>query len=184
MFVFDPANPVPSLGGASCCSSATAPIGSFDQRPVEIRNDVLLYTAAVLEKDLDVVGPVAVELFAATDAPDTDWTAKLVDVHPDGSAFNVSEGVVRARFRDGFAEPKPLQPYAVHRYDIRLRDTAHRFLAGHCVRLEISSSNFPLFDVNPNTGRSPAETSELRVATQYVFHDRRRPSRLSLQARR
>ncbi|MGA0565511.1 CocE/NonD family hydrolase [Ancylobacter sp. VNQ12] len=184
LFIFDPANPVPSRGGASCCFSGTAPIGSYDQRPVEIRNDVLLYTTDPLAAALDVIGDVTLELYAATDAPDTDWTAKLVDVHPDGRAFNVTEGIVRVRLRSGVEVPEPLPPGTVQRYDIVLRDTAYRFAAGHCLRLEVSSSNFPLFDVNSNSGKPAVAVApaDLRLATQCVFHDVARPSRLRFRA--
>ena len=100
MFVFDPGEPVPSIGGASCCRADVAPIGAFDQRSVESRNDVLVYTSPPLKADCDVVGAVELILHAASDAVDTDWTAKLVDVHPDGAAINICDGILRARYRE------------------------------------------------------------------------------------
>jgi putative CocE/NonD family hydrolase len=182
IFVYDPGEPVCSIGGSSCCRADIAPVGSFDQRDVEIRNDVLVYTSAWLEKDCDVVGPVEVVLFAATDACDTDWTAKLVDLHPDGCAMNICDGILRARYRDSLERPVPVTPGKVHEYRISLVATAMRFAAGHAIRLEISSSNFPAYEVNPNTGRRAIDSDPLdaRVATQVVFHDGGRPSRLRL----
>jgi len=182
IFVYDPGEPVPSIGGASCCRADVAPIGSFDQRTVEIRNDVLVYTSAALEKDVDVIGPAEVILFAATDASDTDWTAKLVDLHLDGRAMNVCDGIIRARYRHSREQPESIQPGAVNEYRISLGATAMRFATGHAIRLEISSSNFPAYDVNPNTGRRPADSDpfDARLATQAVFHDAEHPSRLKL----
>jgi hypothetical protein len=182
VFVYDPRNPVASLGGASCCVADVAPIGSFDQQPVEIRNDVLVYTSAPLVRACDVVGPVELVLYAVTDGPDTDWTGKLVDVHPDGRAMNLCDGVVRARYRDSLEQPTLLEPGVVYEYRIRLSATANRFELGHRVRLEISSSNFPTYDVNGNTGHRGSETVPwtMRLATQMVLHNREHASRLVL----
>ena len=182
IYVFDPAEPVPSVGGSSCCRADVAPIGAFDQRGVEIRNDVLVFTTAPLEADWEVAGPVALTLFAATDGPDTDWTAKLVDVHPDGQAINLCDGIIRARYRDSLVEPKPLEPGRTYEYRIDLGATANCFRQGHAIRLEVSSSNFPAYDVNDNTGAIASERDPLRarIATQAVFHDSTRPSRLRL----
>jgi putative CocE/NonD family hydrolase len=182
IFVYDPAEPVPSIGGSSCCRPDVTPVGAFDQRSNEIRNDVLVYTTDILDRDTHVAGPVAVTLHAATDAPDTDWTAKLVDVHPDGRAINLCDGIVRARFRKGLDAPAPLDDGEVCAYTIDLAATANRFAAGHRIRLEISSSSFPAYDVNDNSGRGGcrAEPFAGRTATQVVFHDRARPSRLKL----
>jgi putative CocE/NonD family hydrolase len=182
IFVYDPANPVPSIGGSSCCRADVAPIGVFDQRSVEIRNDVLVYTSAKLEEDCDVIGPLDLVLFAASDAVDTDWTAKLVDVHPDGSALNVCDGIIRARYRRSLECSTLIEPEKVYQYRISLRAIAMRFAAGLAMRLEISSSSFPAYNVNPNTGGRMATTDPLdaRLATQLVFHDRHRQSRLRL----
>ncbi len=182
IFVYDPGSPASSLGGASCCSADLAPIGSFDQRPVEIRNDVLVYDSATLARDCDVVGSIRLLLHAATDGPDTDWTAKLVDVHPDGRAMNLCDGVIRARYRDLLEEPKLLEPGKTYEYRIDLGATAIRFEAGHRVRLEVSSSSFPAYDVNPNTGGRGCEADpwSMRPAMQIVRHDAAHASRLLL----
>lgn len=186
IFVFDPGNPVPSLGGSSCCTAATAPIGVFDQREVEIRNDVLVYTTGPLAEDVDIVGAVEAIVFAATDAPDTDWTAKLVDVEPGGYASNVADGIIRARYAASLEEPAPIAAGSVGEFHIALGATAKRFAKGHRIRLELSSSNFPAHDINTNTGARSAEADPwtARLATQTIFHDRARPSRLRLSVRR
>ncbi|MBX3598240.1 MAG: CocE/NonD family hydrolase [Rhizobiaceae bacterium] len=182
LYVYDPSEPVPSVGGASCCRADVAPVGAFDQRHVEIRNDVLVYTSPVLDKDVDVVGPVELVIFAATDAPDTDWTAKLVDVHPDGKAINICDGIIRARFRNPAEPPSNIEPGQIYEYRIDLGATANRFLRGHAIRLEVSSSNFPAYDVNDNTGATitSRNPNKVRIATQAVFHDAERCSRLRL----
>lgn len=180
-FVYDPENPVPTVGGNMCCSNALLPSGAFDQREVERRDDVLVYTTPPLEEDLVVVGQVRVELWAASSAPDTDFTAKLVDVHLDGYAHNVSEGIIRARYRHSNEELSWITPGAVHDYAIDLGYTATVFRKGHRIRLEVSSSNFPHFDRNPNTARAFGHDAQFRKATQQVLHDRAHPSQLVLQ---
>ena len=133
-----------------------------------------------LSAPLIVAGPVFVELHAVTDAPDTDWTAKLVDVHPDGKAVSLCDGILRARFRHSLAEAVPLKPGTPGRYRIDLASIAHRFAPGHRVRLEISSSNFPRFDPNPNTGGPTAAETLMRPALQQVLHDAEHPSFLEV----
>ena len=146
-------SPCPPRGGNNCCSPHIVPWGAYDQRDVEMRGDVLCYTSAPLEHDLEVTGPIAVTLFAATDAPDTDWTAKLVDVSPSGYAMNLCDGIVRARYRESLTDPQPVTPGDVQRvHDRRDGRPATSSGAGHRIRLEISSSNFPRFDRNLNTG--------------------------------
>jgi len=118
-------------------------------------------------------------LYAATDAPDTDWTAKVVDVHPDGRAINLTEGNIRARFRKSvYAPPELLEPGKVYAYKIEIQPTSNVFLKGHQIRLEIASSNFPLWDRNPNTGHKQGQDAELRIARQTVFHNLEYPSRI------
>ena len=180
-YVYDPANPVPTVGGNMCCTNDLLPSGAFDQREVEQRDDVLVYTTPPLDEDLTVIGPVRVELWAASSAPDTDFTAKLVDVHPDGYAHNVSEGIIRARYRNSDQRASWLTPGAVHDYTIDLGYTATVFRRGHRIRLEVSSSNFPHFDRNPNTATAFGEGAELERATQRVYHDAMHPSQLVLQ---
>ena len=178
-FTYDPYDPVPTRGGGLCCWRAALSPGAYDQRSVEERTDVLVYTTPPLERDLEVIGPLRVHLWAASSAPDTDFTAKLVDVRPDGYARNLQDGIIRAAYRDGSASSylKPDEPYE---FLIELGATANRFKAGHCLRLEISSGNFPRFARNPNTGEPPGKATDLRPARQSVFHDARHPSRILL----
>lgn len=157
-------------------------MGPADQAGVEDLNGVLVYTSAPLEKDLTVIGPVSVTLFAASSAPDTDFTAKLCVVYPEGRSTNVQEGIIRARYRESSTEPKPITPDEVHEYRIDLGPTAHVFETGHRVRLEVSSGDFPQWDRNLNTGGPLGLESitQARMATQAVLHDADHPSRLTL----
>lgn len=180
-FTYDPRNPVPTRGGAVCCDPKVFPWGPLDQRDVEQREDVLVYSSPPLKQDLEVTGPIRAVLWVSSSAPDTDFTAKLVDVAPDGFARNLTDGILRLRFRDSLEQPSPpLAPDHVYRVEIDAGVTSNVFLAGHRIRLEISSSNFPRFDRNPNTGRPIATETELRAAEQTVYHDRRRPSHVML----
>ena len=178
-FTYDPDSPVPTLGGNTCCS--VVPIGPWDQRKVELRTDVLVYTTPALTAPVEVTGPIKVKLFAATDSKDTDWTAKLVDVHPDGYAQNLQDGIVRARYRQGRTAPAALlEPGQVYEYDIDLWATSNVFLPGHRIRVEISSSNFPRFDRNLNTGEDPFTSTRMRKAAQTVHHSAKYPSHIVL----
>jgi putative CocE/NonD family hydrolase len=184
-FVFDPLDPVPSMGGPTLSQIAGLPgwnAGPYDQREVEMRRDVLCYTSAPLDASLEVIGPIELELSAASSALDTDFTAKLVDVWPNGRAENLTDGIIRARYRDSLEEPGPLVPGEVTAFRIEVGPTANLFLPGHRIRLEVSSSNFPRFDPNTNTGGDTAlEGPDAFVrATNRVFHERARPSRLLL----
>ena len=179
-FVYDPRFPVQTHGGNNCCSPHIVPWGPYDQRPVEMRSDVLCYTSAPLESDLEVTGPIEVLLHAATDGRDTDWTAKLVDVRPTGYAVNLCDGILRARYRDSLSDPSLLEPGRVYAYTIDAGVTGNVFRKGHCIRLEISSSNFPRFDRNPNTGNPIGMDAEMRAAGQTVHHSRACPSHLRL----
>ncbi len=180
VYVSDPRNPVPTKGGGLCCWPAAVPGGAFDQRPVEERSDVLVYTTPVLEHDVEVTGPVSVTLFAATSAVDTDFAAKLVDVHPDGYARNLTDSIIRGRYRETREKATLLTPGEVYEYTIDLWATSNIFKAGHCIRVEIASSNFPRFDRNPQTGEPSGEASTLEPALQHVFHDETRPSHIVL----
>jgi putative CocE/NonD family hydrolase len=179
-FLYDPGKPVPTTGGAICCDNKVYPWGPMDQRPVEKRHDVLVYTTRALQFDMEVTGPIKVVLFASTSAPDTDFTAKLVDVFPSGEARNLTDGILRLRYRDSLEHMKLTTPGQVYRLNIDVGVTSNVFRAGHRIRLEISSSNFPRFDRNPNTGRLVADEREQRTATQTVYHDRDRHSYLLL----
>lgn len=179
-YVYDPRNPVRTVGGQMCCQNALLPSGAFDQRVVEGRGDVLVYTSDPLAQDTAVIGPVQVKLWATSSAPDTDFTAKLVDVYLDGYAQNVSEGIIRARYRESDKDPSWITPGAVYSYTIDLGNTATVFKKGHRIRLEISSSNFPHFDRNPNTGRGFGQDADMQPATQQILHDSDHPSQLVL----
>lgn len=176
---YDPDNPVPSLGGNNCCGTPT-PAGPMDQRPIEQRRDVLVYTSDFLTAPVEVTGPVKVVLHAASDAPDTDFVAKLIDVFPDGRAINVAEGIVRARYRESLSAPKPLEAGKVYQFTIDLVGTSNMFLRGHRIRLDITSSHFPQFDRNPNTGEPFGMGAKVRVANQTVHHSRPHPSYIEL----
>lgn len=178
-FVYDPDDPVPTCGGTTLMSLGMAG-GVFDQTEVEKRSDVLVYTSDELTEPLEVTGPVRVHLVASTSAPDTDFTAKLVDIEPQGYARNVCDGVVRARFRSSLREPSLVAPGEPVEYEIDLWSTSHVFAPGHRLRLEISSSNFPRYDRNPNTGEPFGTANNVVVAQQEVFHDAARPSRIML----
>ena len=175
-FVYDPDDPVPTRGG----NTLILAMGVQDQRPVEARDDVLVYTSAVMTERLEVTGPVTVTLYAASNASDTDFTAKLVDVRPDEYAQNLADGIVRARYRESRTSPAPLIPGEVARFTIDLWATSHVFLPGHRIRLEIASSNFPRFDRNLNTGEDQATGTRRQSARQTVFHDERYPSHVVL----
>jgi hypothetical protein len=176
-FVYDPNNPVPTLGG---CNLVGCPAGPRDQTRAEKRNDVLVFTSDELETELEVTGPVKVILYAASSARDTDWTAKLVDVHPDGRPINLCDGIIRSRYRRSSQEPTLIQPGKIYRYEIDLWVTSNVFLTGHKIRVEISSSNFPRFDRNPNTGAPFGKSAEIIKATQTIYHDIKHPSHILL----
>ena len=178
-FRYDPNDPVPSLGGNNCCGTPT-PAGPRDQRPIERRQDVLIYTSEPLTEEIEVTGPVKVVLHASSDAVDTDFVAKLVDVHPDGTSYNMAEGIVRARYRDSVAAPTPLTPGKVYRFEIDMVGTSVAFLRGHRIRVHVTSSHFPQFDRNPNTGARFGATREVRVAEQTIVHDADHPSHILL----
>jgi putative CocE/NonD family hydrolase len=180
-YVYDPNDPVPTVGGTSCCAALTS-VGPMDQRPVEKRKDVLVFTTEPLKEAVEVTGPVTLTLYASTTSRDTDWTAKLVDVSPDGFARNVQEGILRARYREtrGKQPGTLLEPGKVYEYRIDLWSASNAFLPGHRIRLEVSSSNFPHFDRNLNTGEDPASSARVEVATQTIHHSKQYPSHLLL----
>ncbi|MHB8648065.1 MAG: CocE/NonD family hydrolase [Thermomicrobiales bacterium] len=179
-YVYNPRNPVPTMGGGLCCNAVVSQGGAYDQRSVEAREDVLVYTTPPLEQPVEVTGPVKLILCASSSASDTDWTAKLVDVSPCGYARNLTDGILRARFRASMREGTPIVPGEVIEYEIDLWSTSNTFLPGHTIRLEVSSSNFPRFDRNPNTGELPGRSTEMVSALQTVFHSSEFPSRLVL----
>ena len=175
-FIYDPTNPVPTLGG----STLIIPYGVMDQSSVEVREDLLVYTTPPLDQALEITGPITMTLFAASTAKDTDFTAKLVDLRPDGYAQNLQDGIIRARFRTSTAQPSFITPGKTYRFDIDLWATSHVVKIGHSIRLEISSSNFPRFDRNPNTGAVLGADAEMVEAQQTVQHSNTFPSHITL----
>jgi putative CocE/NonD family hydrolase len=186
-YTYDPEDPAPTLGGNHSVGPYNPGLyemarpGPFDQRPLERRDDVLTYTTPVLDEDVEVTGPVRLRLFASSSARDTDFTAKLCDVYPDGRSMNIAEGVLRARFRERRWEaPRLMKPGTVYEFPIDLQATSNVFRRGHHIRLDIGSSNFPLWDRNLNTGNDPATDTEMRRARQTIHHDAAHPSHLIL----
>lgn len=179
-FAYNPENPVPTLGGCTCCNPEVVSWGAYDQRPVEYRNDVLVFTSEPLEENLEVTGPVSVNLYASTDVRDTDFTAKLVDVYPDGYAVNLCDGIIRGRYRETTERQRLLESGEIYEFSIDLWPTSNVFFTGHRVRVDISSSNFPRFDRNPNTGNRFAKDPETKIANQCIYHDMAHPSHIVL----
>jgi uncharacterized protein len=182
IYVYNPLDPVPSVGGHSCCNAAITPMGPKDQRIIEGRNDVMVYTSNVLTEDLEVTGPVEAIIYASSSANDTDFTVKLVDVHPDGKAINLLEGIQRASYRDSNEDPSPIIPGEIYEYRFHVGNTSNLFKQGHRIRIEISSSNFPAFDVNLNSFRIDKDGTyaDSKLATQKIYHDERHPTQLIL----
>lgn len=182
VWIYDPDDPVASLGGRSCCNEVLSPMGPTDQSGAEYRNDVLVYTSDVLERDLEIAGSVKATLYMSSDAVDTDFSVRLVDVYPCGKAINIVDGHLRARFRKSLSKPELLDPGAIYEYEITLGHTAMVFLAGHKLRLDVTSSNFPAFDRNSNSGKPLTQTqlTDIRPSRQMIFHDSSRPSRVTL----
>ena len=183
-YLYDPRNPVPTVGGASFLPGLfiAANAGPRDQREVEQRADVLCYTSEVLTADMEVTGPVRLVLYVSSSAVDTDFTGKLVDVHPDGTALILTDGILRARYRESLSTQKLMTPGEVYRIEIDLVATANVFAAGHRIRLEVSSANFPRFDRNTNSGGVIAQetAADFVRATNTVWHDDVRASHLIL----
>jgi putative CocE/NonD family hydrolase len=178
---YDPADPVPTRGGALLMTHEY-PAGPFDQRDIEARSDVLVYRTAPLQRDVEVTGPVTVHLWAASSAPDTDFVARLTDVYPDGRSVNLTDGIIRARYR-GLAQGEPpslVAPGRPYQYVIDLWATSNLFKAGHRIGLQITSSCFPRWDRNPNTGHPLGADAELQVAHQQILHDAEHPSHIIL----
>jgi putative CocE/NonD family hydrolase len=179
-FIYDPNNPVPTIGGALCCDAKVLPPGPLDQTPVEGRRDILVYTSPLLKENLEVTGPVRVVLYVATSANDTDFTAKLVDVQADGSPFLVTDGIQRLRYRTSLSSPVFVKRGTDYQINIDAGVTSYVFAAGHRIRLEVSSSNFPRFDRNLNSTRPNALETKIVKANQTVFHEQRYSSAVIL----
>ncbi|AMO22674.1 CocE/NonD family hydrolase [Ramlibacter tataouinensis] len=194
-YVFDPLDPVPTIGGSVVSRPPAIFAGGFDQveradffgckspgRPLADRHDVLVFQTAPLQQDLEVTGDIEVVLHVSTNCPDTDFTAKLIDVYPpsadypQGYALNLTDGIIRARYRDSWESPELLQPGAIYRVTVRMLPTSNLFKRGHRIRLDISSSNFPKFDVNPNTGEAEARAQRTQPASNRIHMDSGSPS--------
>ena len=182
LFSYDPLFPVPSAGGHSCCFPNVAPMGMEPQGLPESFNGVLVYTSRPLDHDLAVIGPITAILFTATSAVDTDFTVRLCDVWPDGRSFNIREGIMRARYRASLSSPTLITPDEIYEYRIELGPTANVFRAGHRIRVDVSSSDFPQWDRNLNTGGPLGDEglAHALVANQVVLHESRYPSRITL----
>jgi uncharacterized protein len=180
-FEYDPMNPVPSLGGNVCCTGNAITAGAYDQRKNETRTDVLVYTTEPLKEGMEVSGPIEVTLYVSSDAKDTDFTVKLIDVHPDGRAFNLDETIQRMRYRDGYDKPNAwMQSGKVYKVTLQPMTTSNYFAPGHRIRIEVSSSNFPRFDRNLNTGGHNYDEPKGVVARNAVHHSRQYPSEIKL----
>jgi uncharacterized protein len=185
-YIFDPRDPAPTLGGAISSGEPVMRAGAFDQCAAGDRADVLVFETPPLDCDLEVTGPITVRLWIASDAPDTDFTAKLIDVYPTrpdlprGFAMNLTEGLLRVRYRDSWERPAPMMSGEVYAITIELFPVANLFCRGHKLRLDISSSNFPHFDVNPNSGEPEGSWQRPRIARNRVFAEANRPSHILL----
>ena len=198
-FIFDPLSPVPTIGGGISAGNPIMEPGGYDQRGdpsrffgsknrlrLSVRDDVVTFQTPPLEKNVEVTGPIEMHLWAASSAVDTDFTAKLIDVYPasadypEGYSLNLTDGILRAKFRDSWERPESMVPRKVYQIEVALLPISNLFVKGHRIRLDISSSNFPRFDVNGNTGENPA-TSAIRVmALNSIYHEEGRPSHVLL----
>ena len=180
-FTYDPMNPVPSRGGNVCCTGTAITPGSFDQRSIEARQDVLVYTTAPFEDAVEISGPITPTLFVSSDAKDTDVTVKVLDVYPDGRAYNLDESIQRLRYRDGYDKPVAwMEPGKVYKVTLQPLTTSNRFAPGHRLRIEVSSSNFPRFDRNLNTGGNNYDETKGVVAHTRIHHSKLHPSSLTV----
>jgi len=180
-FTYDPMNPVPSYGGNVCCTGNAVQGGAFDQRRMEARPDILVYTSDPLREGIEVSGPVTVTLYVSSDAKDTDFTVKLLDVDSAGRAWNLDETIQRARWREGYDRPPVwMEKDRVYKVTLGPMQTSNWFAPGHRVRLEVSSSNFPRFDRNLNTGGRNHDETVGVTAHNAVHHSRQYPSAVTL----
>lgn len=198
LYAYDPSDPVPTIGGGISAADPIMQPGGFDQRggprffgcrdrlPLNARRDVLTFQTEPLEKDVEVTGPITVKLYASSSATDTDFTAKLIDVYPpsedfpEGRAINLTDSIIRARYRNGWERPELLEPGKIYEFGFELYPTSNIFRSGHQIRVDISSSNFPRFDVNPNTGGPLGRDRRMQIAEQSIYHDAERPSHIVL----
>jgi uncharacterized protein len=179
-YLYDPNDPVPTIGGPLCCQPLPTGIGPQDQRPAEGRGDVLVFSSPAFALNTEVTGPISLDLYVSSSAVDTDFTGKVVDVWPDGFAQNLTEGILRLRYRNSQEKPELGNPGKIYHISVDLWATSNVFLPGHKLRLEVSSSNFPRFDRNLNTGEDQASGTHMIKATNVIYHDKSRPSSLVL----
>jgi len=181
-FTYDPMNPVTSYGGNVCCMGTAVTAGSFDQRKMEARHDILVYTSEPFEQGIELSGPIEPTLYVSSDAKDTDFTVKVLDVYPDGRAYNLDESIQRMRYREGYDAPVWMQPGKVYKVTLQPLTTSNYFAPGHRLRIEVSSSNFPRFDRNLNTGGNNYDESRGVVAHNVVHHSKQYPSQVTVTA--
>ena len=174
-YTYDPGNPVPTIGG-----SRSEPAGAFDQAEVEIRNDVLVYSTPVLKKGIEITGPITLILYVSSSARDTDFTAKLIDVYPDGKAYNIQDAIFRARYREGLTKKVWMERDKVYKIQINLNAASNYFASGHVIRLQVSSSNFPMYERNLNTGGNNYDETEWILAKNTIHHSKKYPSHVVL----
>jgi predicted acyl esterase len=179
-FTYDPMNPVRSHGGNVCCTGGAIRAGSFDQQEMEERSDILVYTSEPLQEGIEVSGTIEITLYVSSDVRDTDFTVKLIDVYPDGTAYNLDETIQRARYREGYDKQVFMEQGRVYRLEVSPMSTSNYFAAGHRIRIEVSSSNFPRFTRNLNTGGNNYDETEGFVAHNSVHHSREYPSQIRL----
>jgi putative CocE/NonD family hydrolase len=174
-------NPVLSYGGNVCCTGNAVQAGAFDQRRMEARDDILVYTTEPFKEGTEVSGPITPALYVSSDAKDTDFTVKVLDVYPDGRAYNLDESIQRMRYRDGYDKPLAwMESWKVYKVALQPLTTSNYFLPGHRLRIEVSSSNFPRFDRNLNTGGNNYDESRGVVAHNAVHHSKQYPSAVTL----
>jgi putative CocE/NonD family hydrolase len=180
-YTYDPMNPVPSYGGNVCCTGNAVSGGAFDQRKMEARADILVYTSDPLKEGMEVSGPLDATLYVSSDAKDTDFTVKVIDVYPDGKAYNLDETIQRARYRDGYEKPPVMmEKDQVYKLTLQPMTTSNFFPAGHRLRIEVSSSNFPRFDRNLNTGGNNYDEAVGVVAHNAIHHSSKYPSTITV----
>jgi hypothetical protein len=180
-FEYDPMNPVPSYGGNVCCTGNAVTGGAFDQRKMEERQDILVYTSEPLKEGTEVSGPIDVTLYVSSDAKDTDVTVKVIDVAPDGAAYNLDETIQRLRYRNGYDKPLAwMESGKVYKVVLQPMTTSNYFAAGHQIRIEVSSSNFPRFDRNMNTGGKNYDETQGVVAHNAIHHSKQYPSQITI----
>jgi putative CocE/NonD family hydrolase len=180
-FTYDPMNPVTSYGGNVCCTGTAVQAGAFDQRKMETRPDILVYTSEPFKEGIEISGPIEPTLYVSSDAKDTDFTVKIIDVDPEGRAYNLDESIQRMRYREGYDRPPVwMEAGKVYKVTLQPLTTSNYFAAGHRLRIEVSSSNFPRFDRNLNTGGNNYDEATGVVAHNTVHHSKQYPSTLKV----